>query len=206
MPGCGDATLGGRVPPGRGRRRQPPQGPDFLPLAEGPPAKKLPDNYPGPVGPNPCEHHALLPFRPGGLLRRPQERPAGGFPLRHRARAPRAMLPRVAEALAQSCRERGPIPQVEVLQLLGASPGGRHGQAVRGEQALQPVEDPGPVPLRGRQGAVPLTVICCRDTGDPHHAPPLPFPSHLAQEHREQLGHLEPIGLRPPLAALHLNT
>ena len=40
---------------------------------------------------------------------------------------------------------------------------------------------------------------------NPHHTPDLPLPSHVAQQHRQQLVHVQTIGLGSAVAPIHFN-
>ena len=50
-----------------------------------------------------------------------------------------------------------------------------------------------------------LAAVFFLHTGNPDDTPHLPFSRGVAQEHGEPLLHLEPIGLRPPVTAMHCN-
>jgi hypothetical protein len=52
---------------------------------------------------------------------------------------------------------------------------------------------------------VQLAAVFFLHTGDPDDTPHLPFPRDVAQEHREQLLHIEPIGLGSPVSAIDFN-
>ena len=115
------------------------------------------------------------------------------------------MFPLLVETVAESRWERGAVPQAEVLQLRWEVPPGGHHQAVRCEEPLEAVEDARPILLRSRSGAMQLAAVFFLHTGDPDNTPYLPFSRGVAQEHREPLLHLEPIGLGPPVTAIHCN-
>ena len=66
------------------------------------------------------------------------------------------------------------------------------------------MEHPRPVPLGRPQFPVELPVVFCVDAGDAHDAPALAFACRLALPQRQPRVNLQPSGLRPPRAALHL--
>jgi hypothetical protein len=115
---------------------------------------------------------------------------------------PRHVLPLLGETVAEARRKRGAVPQAEVLPLLGEVPAGGPDQAVQRQQALDAVDDPRPIPLRRRSGAVQRAAVFFLSTRNPDDTPPLPFPSHMAQEQRAQLRHVQPSRLGPPGSAM----
>jgi hypothetical protein len=203
--GFGDALLVSGVATRLGGGRQAAQGADCLPIAKGPPTEALHDEQPGTLAPNPFEHQELLHFLRHGLLGRLEHHAAFGLSLGNALRQRRDMLPLLTETVVEARREWGAVPQAEGLQLLReVSTVGPH-QAVRREQPLETVDDPRPIPFRGRYGARPLAAVCFRSPGDPDDPPHLPFPRGVAQEHREPLLHIEPISLGPSVTAMHCN-
>jgi hypothetical protein len=53
---------------------------------------------------------------------------------------------------------------------------------------------------------VELPTVFLVHAGHPHDTPHLPLTCHVTQQHREELVDIEPIGLRPALAPIDLNT
>jgi hypothetical protein len=148
--GFGEALLVGGVATRIGGGRQAAQGADFLPMAKRPLAAELHHQQPGTIDPNPFEHQQWLHVLRHGILSRLEPRAAFGLSLGHALRQRHPLLPRLPETVVEARRERGAVPQAEVLQLLREVPAGGHHQAVRREQPFEAVDDPRPIPLRGR--------------------------------------------------------
>ncbi len=51
-----------------------------------------------------------------------------------------------------------------------------------------------------------VPAIFVRLTRHAHHAPHLLLPAVVAHQHRDQLAHVQAVGLRPPLATIDLDT
>jgi hypothetical protein len=136
------------------------------------------------------------------LLARLPQRAAFGFQLAKALGPHLGMLPRLAEPVSESCRERGALPQAKGLQLLRAVAAGGQHEALRREPPLDAVDEPRPIPFRGRPGAMALTALFCPRTRDPHDTPHPPFPRDIAQEQGAQLMHLEASRLRSTVTTI----
>jgi hypothetical protein len=171
-------------------------------MPEGPPAEEVHHQDPGPMGPKPVQGEQVPHFLHRRLLGRLPQRAAFGFQRANALGQHLDRLPRLAEPGSESRRERRAIPQAKGLQLrLEVAAGGQH-ESWRREQPLDAVDDPRPLPVRGRQGAMALTAVFCLSTRDTPETPHPLFPSDLAQEHGAQLRHIEASRLRSPVTTL----
>jgi hypothetical protein len=136
--------------------------------------------------------------------RRPH-RAAFGCPLAHALGQHLELLPFLAEPVPESRRERRAIPQAKGLQLLLEVFALGHHQALRREQPFDAVDDPRPIPCRGRQGAMALTAGFCLSTRNTHDTPYPLFPSDRAPEPGEPLRPSEASRLRAPVPTLDCN-
>jgi hypothetical protein len=151
--GFGDATLIGGVPTRIGRGGQAAESSHFLAIPEDPPAEKFHDKDPSTIGPNSFQGEELPHFFHRRILGRLHQRTAFGFQLANALGQHLDMLPCLAAPVAESRRERRAIPQAKGRQLLlEVAAGGPH-ESLRREQPLDAVDDPRPIPFRGRQGA-----------------------------------------------------
>ena len=74
------------------------------------------------------------------------------------------------------------------------------------EQAFDAIDDPCAVLFRCRQFTVELPAVFLVHTRYAYHTPHLLFACDIAQQHRQELGDIKPIGLGPALAPIDLNT
>src|SRR5262249_48964731 len=79
VPGFGDATLIGGVPPRIGRGGKATESPYFLAITKGPPAEAFHDKDPGTIRPNPLQGQELPHFFHRRILARLEQRTAFGF-------------------------------------------------------------------------------------------------------------------------------
>jgi hypothetical protein len=107
----GDTALIGSVPTRLGRGGQAPERPHCLATPKGPPAEALQPKDPGPIGPKPVEAQEVPDFVHHRIRGRLQPRAAFGFPLGKALGSRLDLLPLLAEALSESRREWGAIPQ-----------------------------------------------------------------------------------------------
>jgi hypothetical protein len=194
--GFGEATRLGGVPTRRGRGRHAAGRPDFFALAQGPPAAAVPDTDPGPRGPKPLEGQAVPHGLPRRRRGRRQPRAAFGVPRGHALGQRRHGLPRLAETVAPPRRERRALPPAKGRQRLREGAAGGPHEALGGEPSLQAVEDPRPIPWRGRSGARALTAIVCLQTREPHATPSPLLPSAITPAPGAPLRDIEAIRLR----------
>jgi hypothetical protein len=150
VPGFGDATLIGGVPTRIGRGGQATESAHFLAMTKGSPAKEFHDKDPGTIGPNPLQGQELPHFFHRRILARLEPRTTFGFQLGNALSHHLDVLPLLAEPEPESRRERGAIPQAEGLQLLLEVSAMGHHQALRREQPFEAIDDPRPIPFRGR--------------------------------------------------------
>ena len=203
--GFGEAPLIGGGPTRLGGGGQAAERPDFFAVAKGPPAEAFQDKAPGTIRPNPFQGEELPHLLHHRLLGRLQHRTAFGFQLGKALGQRLHVLPLLAKPVSQSRRERRASPQAKGRQLhLEVAAGGQH-EALRREQPLDAVDDPRPIPFRGRQGAMELTAIFFRHTGDTNDTPHPLFPGDITEEHGEQLMHLATIRLRSTVTTIDFN-
>jgi hypothetical protein len=75
-----------------------------------------------------------------------------------------------------------------------------------GSQALDAIDDPCTVLFRRRQFPVELPAVFLLHARHADYTPHLLLACDEAQQHRQELADIEPIGLRPALAPIDLNT
>jgi len=100
----------------------------------------------------------------------------------------------------------GAIPWLHLVQLGvdSALPCQLHTMA--GSQAFEAIDDAGAVLLRRLPCTVELPAVFLGHTRHADHPPHLPLTGPVTQPQGEELADLEPIGLRPALASIHLKT
>ena len=99
--------------------------------------------------------------------------------------------------------ENHPIVSLVKLSVHSTLQGKLHAMAC--SQAFDAMDDPGAVLFRRQHFTVQLPAVFLVYAGHTDDTPHLPLACHVAQEHREELVDVEPIGLRPTLAPIDLN-
>src|SRR5215813_6749658 len=116
------------------------------------------------------------------------------------------LLPRALEARPQGGRQGGAIPLLHLVKL-GVDIALQYElHAMAGSQAFDAIDDLCAVLFRRRQFPVELPAVFFVHARYAYHTLYLLFAGAVAQEHRQELADIEPIGLGPALASVDLNT
>src|SRR5215831_6809948 len=202
----GDAQFVADLPTLMGCRRQTRQGPNLFPILKAPPSKKLHHKEPGTGEPNAPQAHQLAHLLEHGVLARAQQLPPVGLQRIDLLREEAYLLPVALQPGAQGRRQRGAIPLPQLGQLSGHVALQREAHPLVAQQAVHAIGHPRSVPFGSLELSVELPAVFFIHARYAYHTPHLLLAGAVAQEHRQELADIEPVGLRPALAPIDLNT